>query len=69
MAGKFDLDVNAPEKVSPILLAAAERFYFDAGELESMHQSKAAGKPWIEIAKALEAAADRIEKALKRIGY
>jgi hypothetical protein len=69
MAGKFDLDVDAPEKVIPVLLNAAERFRSDAGGLNYDWNDARAGAPWNEIAKALERAASKIEKALKRIGY
>lgn len=59
----FDLDVSAPDKVSTVLRKAAQRFYEDAGELESAHQDRTAGRPWVKIAQALEAAADRIDKS------
>ena len=61
---KLDLDVDAPDKVAPVLYKAAEQFYYSAGELEAAWQSKSAGRPWIVIARILENAANQIEKRI-----
>jgi len=66
---RLSLDVDAPDKVAPVLMTAADRFYEDAGELEGVWQEKSAGRPWEIIAKELEAAADRITVKLKRLGW
>ncbi len=62
---KIDLDVDAPEKVAPILDKAAEAYYESASELASAWQDKYAGQPWVQIAKILERAAAQIRKALR----
>jgi hypothetical protein len=61
----LDLDVDAPDKVAPVLRRAAEKFYESASELEAAWQDKAAGRPWIKIAQILERAANSIDKALQ----
>jgi hypothetical protein len=66
---KLDLDVDAPDKVAPVLASAAQQFYDSASELQSAWQEKAAGRPWEIIAKELEAAASRIKKKLATIGF
>lgn len=67
--GKLDLDVHAPSMVAPVLRAAADSFYESATELEGAWQSKQAGRPWVIIARKLEACAEQIEKALKKVGW
>lgn len=62
MATSLDLDVDCPEKVAPILRAAAEKFYEAHSELQSAWQDKQAGKAWSKIARILERAAASIEK-------
>jgi len=58
----LDLDCDTPEKVAPILRAAAQAYYESNGELESAWQDKQAGKIWSKIARILEQAADKIDK-------
>lgn len=58
----YDLDVDAPEKVSAILRRAAEAYYYSAEELASAWQDRQAGKVWERIARVLESAADKIDK-------
>ena len=65
MAHNLDLDVDAPDKVSAILHAAAIAYYESDSELQSAWQDKQAGTPWAKIARILERAADQIDKALK----
>jgi len=65
----MNLDVSSPPQVIKVLEQAAQRFYDDASQLEGDWQDRGAGRPWVEAAKALEAAAQRLRKALKRIGY
>lgn len=64
MSRSLDLDVDSPEKVARILRDAAESYYESASELESAWQDSGAGRPWEKIAKILEAAADRVDKAV-----
>lgn len=60
----FDLDVSSPELVPLVLRATADKYREDAGELDSAHQDKTAGKPWRKIARMLDSTADRIAKVL-----
>jgi len=60
----LDLDVDAPDKVAPVLRRAAERFYESASELEAAWQDKNAGRPWVKIARILERAAKSIDKVV-----
>jgi hypothetical protein len=57
-------DADHPDKIPGILRRAAEQAYDAAGELESAWQDKAAGKPWLMVARELERCADRIEGKL-----
>lgn len=66
---RFDLDVDSPEQIAPVLESAAEEFSADAIELESAHQDTTAGKPWTIVADELNKAAERIGKRLKKMGY
>lgn len=61
---KLDLDVDSPRRVSDVLWTAADRFNSDASELDSSWQSRSAGGPWRKIAKILEDAARKIERAV-----
>ncbi len=63
---KMDLDVDAPDKVASVLREAADAYYDSARELEAAWQDRSAGSPWTKIARILESAADRIDKALRR---
>lgn len=58
----LDLDVDTPEKVAPVLRAAAQAYYEAAGELESAWQSRSAGAPWNKLGRILERAADQCDK-------
>ena len=69
MAGKLDLDVASPDKVSQVLYNAAEVYYESAVELESAWGEKAAGRPWVAIARIMERASQQVDNALKRVGY
>ena len=66
---RLNLDVDSPEKVIFVLLAAVDAFNDTAAELESAWQDKSAGKPWTVIAKELETAAARVRAALGKIGF
>jgi hypothetical protein len=59
-----DLNVASPEEVPTILYRAAEYYYESASELALAWQDRGAGKPWLMIARILEAAAEKIEKNL-----
>lgn len=69
LSKNFDLDVDAPNKVPLTLRRAADSFYESAADLTAAWRDKGAGRPWDIIAKELEAAADRIDKKLKAIGF
>lgn len=58
----LDLDVDAPDKVAPVLRKAAEAYTDSAMELASAWGDPQAGKPWEKIARILERAADSIDK-------
>ena len=60
----LSLDVDAPDRVAPVLRRAAQAFYESAGELEADWQSASAGRPWEIIAAELDRTADRLEKKL-----
>lgn len=62
----MNLDVASPGEVAGVLRRAADKFHESAGELESAWQDKSAGRPWSVIARALERAADQIDKALAK---
>jgi len=62
----LDLDVDVPEKVAGILRRAAERFYASEMGLISAWQDPNAGRVWGMIARILEKAADRTEKAVEK---
>ncbi len=66
MARNLDLDVDAPEKVSAILRAAAEAYRESQSELQSAWQDSQAGKPWQHIANILERAAASVDRAVER---
>ena len=65
MPRKLNLDVDSPEKVPPVLREAAEAYYESAEELSRAWQSRAAGQPWIRIARVFERLADHIERELR----
>jgi len=65
MKQKLNLDVDSPKKVAIVLHAAADAFYETGDELELYWQDKGAGKLWIEIARILERAADRIDREIR----
>jgi hypothetical protein len=60
----LDLDVDAPDKVVPVLRRAAEKYHDSAVELEAAWQEKSAGRPWTKIARILERAAASIERTV-----
>lgn len=66
---KFDLDVDSPDKVPGVLRRAAQAYYESATELDSSWQESGPGRPWIAIAKKLDAVADELEKRLKNMGF
>jgi hypothetical protein len=61
----LNLDVDHPDKVSRILRNARDEFNIAASELDSSWQDEAAGRPWEKIALILDAAASKIDKAIK----
>jgi len=56
-------DAASPELVSGMLREAAQQYVDDAYRLQSDWGDANAGRVWIEIARALDAAADRADKA------
>lgn len=65
---EFNLDVDSPDKVLPVLRKSADEFYESASELTSEWQDKGAGRPWEIIARELEICANKIEKKLIKAG-
>ncbi len=61
----FNLDVDTPEKVVLVLRAAAQAYRESEIELQEAWQDENAGKEWLQIARILEKAANRIENLLK----
>lgn len=60
------IDLNSaasPELVSAMLREVADRYRSDAAELALAWQDETAGRVWVEIAKALDSAADKADKA------
>jgi hypothetical protein len=64
MSNKLNLDVDAPDKVSTVLRAAACAYYDAHNELLSAWQQSYT--PWASIARILEHAADQIDKKLSK---
>jgi hypothetical protein len=62
---KLDLNVTTPWEVADVLRAAAEAYHCSAAELEGAWQDRSAGAPWAKVARILESAADRIDKAIQ----
>ena len=60
----LDLDVDVPEKVAPVLRAAAQRFRESTSELQSAWQDPQAGKIWTALAVVLDRAADSVDRRL-----
>ncbi len=54
-------DAASPEDAIRILRNIVDRFYIDAGELESAWQDKEAGKFWSRLAGDLDRLADKAE--------
>lgn len=57
----LNLDVPAPDHVPRVLRAAAQAYRESADELATAHQDPRAGKPWLEIARVLDRAAEKID--------
>lgn len=57
-------DPDAPEHIPQVLRQAANQMREQAAELQSAWQDRHAGNPWLKVAKELDLAATRIEKAL-----
>ena len=62
----LDLDVDTPDKVADVLRRAAERFHESAVELSSAWQDPNAGRVWTHLARILESAADKADKAVEK---
>jgi len=62
----LDLDVDAPEKVADVLRRAADQYRESQSELQSAWQDKEAGRIWLHIAKALDAAALKVEQSINK---
>jgi hypothetical protein len=62
----LDLDVDDPGKVAGVLRRAADRFHESASELESAWQNPKAGRVWSHIARILESAASKADKAVEK---
>jgi len=59
---RLSLDCDSPDKVSPVLRAAAEEYYAASVDLPSAWGDPQAGKVWAKIARILERAAAQIDK-------
>jgi len=59
----LDLNVMSPDQVSRVLRNAADAFNQSASDLASTWQDDGAGRVWTELAKILESAADRADRA------
>lgn len=62
----LNLDVPAPADVADVLHRAADAYNESALELSAAWQEFDAGRPWQEIAKMLDIAADKIEQKYGR---
>lgn len=56
----LSLDVDAPNKVAPVLERAADAYRESASELSSAWNDKGAGRPWDRIASVMDRAANSI---------
>lgn len=66
---RYNLDVDAPEKVPIVLETVANYYRESASELASAWQEKSAGKIWDDFARILDRAAQQCRKAVaKRLG-
>ncbi len=59
----MNLNVMSPDQVSSVLRDAADAFNASASDLASTWQDDNAGRVWHELAKILESAADRADRA------
>jgi hypothetical protein len=59
----MNLNVMSPDQVSRVLRDAADAFNQSASDLASTWQDDNAGRVWLELAKILESAADRADRA------
>jgi hypothetical protein len=59
----MNLNVMSPDQVSRVLRDAAGAFNQSASDLASTWQDDGAGRVWLELAKILESAADRADRA------
>jgi hypothetical protein len=59
----MNLNVMSPDQVSRVLRDAADAFNESAFDLASTWQDDGAGRVWLELAKILESAADRADRA------
>jgi hypothetical protein len=64
-----DLDVAAPTDVASVLRHTAEQFMASSDEVEAAWQDAQCGKVWRQLAKILERAADRCDKATAKHGF
>lgn len=60
----LDLDVDAPDKVPPVLARASDAYGESAGELSAAWQDPRAGRPWEKLATVLDRAAAAARKAV-----
>jgi len=60
----YDMDVDDPDKVAPLLRRIAQRYIEDGAELDAAWQDKMAGAPWRIVARELEKCAAAIERKL-----
>ncbi len=64
MANVIDLNaVISPAAVPALLREAARQYNESAAELQSAWQDENAGRAWVELAKILDAAADKADKS------
>lgn len=62
----LNLDVNAPDKVAGVLIAAASAYQQSAVELSAAWQDRHIPMIWAAIASELDLAAWKIEKLVKQ---
>jgi hypothetical protein len=63
---KYNLDVDAPEKLPLVLETVAALYRESAAELSSAWQDRQAGKVWSDFATILDRAAEQCREAITK---